>query len=116
MTTREFLESLGWPACAYRRKVRAVQRDHVVPRDMRRHFAIAENDARFHVPACRTCNEAKYTFKVYPVGFDVSILPGNPKAWREWRGDSRRIARSVVLRAGQSPRRLVAGAVRREGG
>ena len=87
MTTRVFLESLGWPACAYCTKRRAQQRDHVVPRAMRRHFNIAEDDARFHVPACRHCNEAKYTFAVYPAGFDTSILPGNPNKWREWNGD-----------------------------
>ncbi len=87
MTTRLFLESLGFPACAYCGKERAIHREHVVPVAMRRRYQIAYDDARFHVPSCGPCNWLKGQLHRYPRGFDTSILPGNPKAWREWDGE-----------------------------
>lgn len=84
MTTREFLESLGHPACAYCLVVQATQRDHVVAKSLRRRHHIDANDARFHVPSCGPCNWRKLTHKLYPLGFDTSILPG--KGWRKWDG------------------------------
>lgn len=51
---------------------------------MRRRHRIDKKDARFHVPACRFCNERKATHCLYPRGFDVTILPG--KRWQVWDG------------------------------
>lgn len=88
MTTRQFLESLDFPACAYCHEVQATQRDHVVARAMRHRHHIAASDERFHVPSCGPCNLRKATFKLYPRGFDVSLLPG--AKWREWDGGALR--------------------------
>ncbi len=84
-TTRTFLEEHDWPACAYCGDARAVHKEHVVPIAMRRRHHIETSDARFHVPSCARCNYRKSTYRLYPKGFDVSILPG--KDWREWHGE-----------------------------
>lgn len=47
--------------CAYCGK-RAVQRDHLVPKYLRRKFPQFEEE-EWIVPACRQCNEIKYTFR-----------------------------------------------------
>src|SRR3990172_6561080 len=96
MTTREFLEARDFPACAYCMKARAVHREHVVPVAMRRRYHIAWDDARFHVPSCADCNLRKATLHLYPRGFDVSILPGNPKAWRGGDGDPATVHKAVT--------------------
>lgn len=75
--------------CAYCQKAPGVQRDHVVAKAMRRRHHIAASDARFHVRCCMTCNVNKLSRKLYPRGFDISILPG--KGWREWDGDPTKI-------------------------
>jgi hypothetical protein len=90
-TTRQFLESLDFPSCAYCCAERATQRDHVVPKAMRRRHHIDAKDERFHVPSCMPCNLRKSTLHLYPRGFDVSILPGNPKVWRMWNGDPKKL-------------------------
>ena len=70
--------------CAYCRVRPGIQRDHVVARAMRRRHHIADSDERYHVRACMQCNVNKLTRKLYPAGFDVSLLPGN--GWRVWDG------------------------------
>ena len=56
-------------ACAYCLKRRAVQTDHLITRNQaRRSLTAAANreNADYKVPACRECNEAKYTLLRVP--------------------------------------------------
>lgn len=61
-----------------------MQVEHVVPVALRRVHKIAHDDERFLFPSCSGHNARKYTLRLAPVGFDLSILPG--KGWREWDG------------------------------
>lgn len=77
MTTREFLESLGWPRCAYCRLVRATQRDHLITRNQARRLpraAAARDDARYQVPSCADCNLKKYTRLLVPANM-AALIP-----------------------------------------
>ena len=79
---RAIMERDNW-TCAYG-GCRATTLDHVVPKAERRRHGIDDSDATYIVAACFNHNVAKMTYKVYPRGFDKSILPGN--GWREWDG------------------------------
>lgn len=76
------LERDNW-RCAYG-GCQATTIDHVVAKALRRHHHIAHDDTRYLVAACLAHNVAKGTRKLYPPGFDVSLLPG--KGWIEWAG------------------------------
>lgn len=81
--------------CAYCQQRPGIHKDHVVAKAMRRRHHIADNDERYHVRACASCNWIKSTRKLYPRGFDVSLLPGKLSLWREWDG-SQEMLRKVV--------------------
>lgn len=77
--------------CAYCRKARAVNMDHVVPRSYRRKQAIPPELAGT-VPACFACNNRKGTRRLVPGSWAPLIplleshYPGTP--WRVWNGDT----------------------------
>lgn len=73
--------------CAYCRKAPGIHKEHVTPKAIRRRYHIADNDERYHVRACMKCNLSKLSRKLYPRGFDTSLLPGKLASWREWDGD-----------------------------
>lgn len=78
---------LAMGACAFRFAEQCNGRmtiEHVVPVALRRRYAIAHDDERFLVPACISHNVRKGTRKLYPRGFDTSLLPG--RGWIEWDG------------------------------
>ena len=85
--------------CAYCRKARAVNRDHVVPKSYRRKAPIPQ-ELCGTVPACFACNIRKGNRRLVPaswadrLGLLESYYPGTP--WRVWMGDVREPAYSEV--------------------
>jgi hypothetical protein len=81
---------LGGP-CSYCSTARSVHTDHIVSKNDRRRYGIAKNDARYHAPACPSCNWHKLDSRVVPPTHAHLVDELNARMagtrWRVWNGD-----------------------------
>lgn len=75
--------------CAYCRKRRAVNQDHVVPKSVAKRYELPMHLAKT-VGSCFECNMRKGARKLVPPSWEKHLTELNfwvPGAWRVWDGD-----------------------------
>jgi hypothetical protein len=88
--------------CAYCRKARAVNRDHVIPKSLRKRLGEVPAHLLLTVPACFACNIRKGQRHLVPPSWaglvdELNEVVGGAE-WRVWDGDVRSEAFTAVHR------------------